>query len=271
MPFIRKFVAGPEPEQTDAEKKAEAERKKRERQLEMALLAVLWWLRPRVGLLIIFPLYELQGEISDALGPALDIHDLGARFLAASHGWSFDPLDTAAIQRQSDYRAAFSRQFAQATQAGVDAVRMRLGRTSLNAEEIGSLIQAAAGLTQVQANALATMFLDARMRGQTPKQLQALIDAASKRYLRQRAKLAAGTEAWRAWQLGQFSAAAQKQRMTNAQVVRTWVTARDERVCPTCGPLDGATMPVGQAFAYGDPPIHPNCRCNLEYEVVFPQ
>ena len=263
--------SGADPEQTDAEKKAEAERKKRERQLESLLLAALLWLRPQAGLLVIFPMTEFQGEVADALGPALDIHDMGARFLAAEQGWGFDPLDAATIQRQSDYRAMFAREFATATRRGIDAVRLRLGRSALGQDEIEALIRAAAGLTQVQANALATMFLDARNRGQTPKQLTALIDAASKRYLRQRAKLAAGTEAWRAWQLGQFSTAAQKQRETNAQVIRIWVTARDERVCPTCGPLDGVTYPVGKAFAYGEPPIHPNCRCNLEYEVVFPQ
>lgn len=267
---LRKF-AGPGPEQTEAEKKAEVGRKKRERRLESALLAALLWLRPQASLLLIFPLPELQEQIADALGPALDIHDLGARFLADEKDWSFDPLDAATIQRQSDYRAAFARQFAQTTQAGVDAVRLRLGRTELHQAEIEALIRAAAGLTQMQANALTTMFLDARNRGQAPKQLAALLDAASKRYLRARAKTAAGTEAWRAWQLGMFSAAAQKQRVANAQVVRTWITARDERVCPRCGSLDGMTQPMGQAFPDGEPPIHPSCRCDLEYEVVYPQ
>lgn len=41
-----------------------------------------------------------------------------------------------------------------------------------------------------------------------------------------------------------------------------WRTAADERVCPECGPLDGATWPVGIGPL---PPIHVNCRCTREY------
>ncbi|MGH2533192.1 MAG: phage minor head protein [Thermomicrobiales bacterium] len=37
-----------------------------------------------------------------------------------------------------------------------------------------------------------------------------------------------------------------------------WVTARDERVCPECGPLDGL---VWETDAGPAPPLHVNCRC----------
>ena len=47
-----------------------------------------------------------------------------------------------------------------------------------------------------------------------------------------------------------------------------WRTARDERVCPICGPLDGQTVELGAnafggAFGVTGPPIHVNCRCWL--------
>jgi len=41
-----------------------------------------------------------------------------------------------------------------------------------------------------------------------------------------------------------------------------WVTMRDERVCPICGPLDGRVYRKGQFL----PPLpaHQNCRCRFE-------
>ena len=37
-----------------------------------------------------------------------------------------------------------------------------------------------------------------------------------------------------------------------------WLTQEDERVCPECGPLDGAVWEDGAGPA---PPLHVNCRC----------
>lgn len=39
--------------------------------------------------------------------------------------------------------------------------------------------------------------------------------------------------------------------------------ADDERVCPVCAPLDGAT--VNGADDTLHPPLHTNCRCWLEF------
>ena len=48
---------------------------------------------------------------------------------------------------------------------------------------------------------------------------------------------------------------------------RTWVTAKDERVCTSCGPMDKVEAPLGEQFktSTGDiwaPPFHPSCRCD---------
>ena len=44
---------------------------------------------------------------------------------------------------------------------------------------------------------------------------------------------------------------------------REWRTARDERVCPVCGPLDGVIVGLEEKFPGGlaGPPAHPRCRC----------
>jgi len=50
-------------------------------------------------------------------------------------------------------------------------------------------------------------------------------------------------------------------------VVETWETEDDARVCPICAPLDGMKRDKwGNEFPTG-PPAHPNCRCWLSYEV----
>lgn len=49
---------------------------------------------------------------------------------------------------------------------------------------------------------------------------------------------------------------------------KEWLTSRDERVCPICGPLHGTRISIDDAFSSeglteDGPPIHPRCRCDL--------
>lgn len=48
-----------------------------------------------------------------------------------------------------------------------------------------------------------------------------------------------------------------------------WLTARDERVCPICRPLDRARRGRNGLFPGGfdAPPAHPRCRCDLVFEI----
>lgn len=45
-----------------------------------------------------------------------------------------------------------------------------------------------------------------------------------------------------------------------------WRTSIDDRVCPTCLPLEGVKTDIGKAFegGYSHPPAHPSCRCFIE-------
>jgi len=51
---------------------------------------------------------------------------------------------------------------------------------------------------------------------------------------------------------------------------KIWVTAFDERVCPTCSALDGVSVNMDAMFPGGTllPPKHPNCRCGVEFRQV---
>jgi SPP1 gp7 family putative phage head morphogenesis protein len=70
-----------------------------------------------------------------------------------------------------------------------------------------------------------------------------------------RARVIARTETIRA-----FSHGVQWQFALHGIKRVQWMTARDERVCEWCGPLDGLIFPLDQ-LPLGGPPIHPQCRC----------
>lgn len=77
---------------------------------------------------------------------------------------------------------------------------------------------------------------------------------------KQRATLIASTEVTRAY------AQANKIAYHASGVVEQveWRTARDERVCPVCGPLHTKHAPIDTGFEQidgGFPPAHPHCRC----------
>jgi SPP1 gp7 family putative phage head morphogenesis protein len=75
---------------------------------------------------------------------------------------------------------------------------------------------------------------------------------------RQRARMIAQTETTRAYAEG--NTASYRRSGVVEQV--EWRTANDERVCPTCGPLNGKRTTVGGTFEGGySPPAHPRCRC----------
>ena len=52
----------------------------------------------------------------------------------------------------------------------------------------------------------------------------------------------------------------------SGQAQKMWITAKDEKVCPVCGPLHGKKVGINQQFRtkegdFWSPGLHPNCRC----------
>ena len=50
---------------------------------------------------------------------------------------------------------------------------------------------------------------------------------------------------------------------------KIWRTAKDERVCPVCGPLHKSEVPLDEPFSTDagkiwSPPLHPRCRCDVD-------
>lgn len=87
--------------------------------------------------------------------------------------------------------------------------------------------------------------------------LQALTDSLSIIFGSDRAEMIAATETTRAYAQGNLIA------YRDSGVVQKWRwrTARDERVCPVCGPLQGKEVPLGEDFDGHSCPAHVKCRC----------
>jgi hypothetical protein len=107
----------------------------------------------------------------------------------------------------------------------------------------------------------------------TPAQIDKMVAAYERKYLRHRSETIARTEALRATNQGVQEAWRQAiltGKATESLVRRQWVVARDERLCAVCSPIPsmnpkrGVRMdepfktPKGPMML---PPVHPLCRC----------
>jgi hypothetical protein len=81
---------------------------------------------------------------------------------------------------------------------------------------------------------------------------------AAMRDLRPNIERTATTEVMHAWN-GETRRLA---RASRADVTQTWHAELD--ACDECAGLDGQTIQASDVFPYGDPPLHPRCRCYVE-------
>ena len=86
----------------------------------------------------------------------------------------------------------------------------------------------------------------------------------------ERAGMIGDTEIYTIKQLGQQMAwyQAMKIGVIPKTSTRQWRTAKDEKVCPYCGPMDGKEAAIDQKFWVNGqkmwtPPVHINCRCTV--------
>ena len=78
-----------------------------------------------------------------------------------------------------------------------------------------------------------------------------------------RAEMIAITETTRAATEGERAMVAELERTTGRRMVPVWMTNKDERVCPICGPKHGKEITDGKF-----PPAHPRCRCWTNHKFV---
>lgn len=133
------------------------------------------------------------------------------------------------------------------------------------------------GLTPQSARAVVNFQQGLRVRGFPPAYIQDKADEYARRHLNYRSRVVARTETLRALQEGQrqsFTQAVEQGVLIPSRTRRQWVTAADERVCPTCAPMDGQLTTLDEPWDTPIGPVqtptdtHPQCRCAVV--LVFP-
>lgn len=98
-------------------------------------------------------------------------------------------------------------------------------------------------------------------------QFRRQVDAYHQRLLRARSRRIARTEVQTAVNAGRHAAydRALSVGALGPGAVKEWITAHDDRLCPTCAPMDGEKAPLTDSFSHGaaHPPRHPSCRCTF--------
>jgi hypothetical protein len=136
------------------------------------------------------------------------------------------------------------------------------------------LVRAAGGLNWRQAQALIKRHELLIAQGFTANVRRSLITHVGNRMRLQRARMIARTEAAVAENIGREDVwrQARDRGLIASSARRVWVTALDERTCPTCSALDGVSIPLDGAWdssgvAVATPgAVHPHCRCSERLE-----
>ena len=82
----------------------------------------------------------------------------------------------------------------------------------------------------------------------------------------ERSERISGHETWSAFQMGKQTEMAIKVQngVLPETTMKVWMTAGDELVCPTCGPMEGMKVAVADTFdGFYAPPVHISCRCEI--------
>jgi SPP1 gp7 family putative phage head morphogenesis protein len=116
----------------------------------------------------------------------------------------------------------------------------------------GQLIQGISQTTERGVQQAVARFID------NGEPLEALIQDLTPFFGRKRAARIAATEVTRAYQHGSEDG----WRQSGVVAQMEWQTVNDEKVCPQCGPMQGARAQLGGTFDESPPPpLHVSCRC----------
>lgn len=121
--------------------------------------------------------------------------------------------------------------------------------------EVGKVV----GLNDRQSVAVSNYRKSLKAAGVPEGKRQRMVDSYINRLHKQRARTIARTELARQTQNEILLSANPNQR-------KRWITHRDEKTCPQCGPLHRRVFDLDNVFPGGmlTPPLHPNCRCRIE-------
>lgn len=199
-----------------------------------------------------------------AVGWSTGAEDAGVRGMVSLGQYAqAEPAVLAALETQSLARV---RDLTRTVRATAREVLAQGGRYGWNPRETAALLRDTIGLHPRQAAAVSGYA--ARLREQGTYSAGE-IERYATRQLRVRAETIARTETMQALHEGRRAVWGELQRtgsLRNAEWIREWVIAEDERTCERCEPFEGVQAFVGEPFVAPTdestgPPLHPRCRC----------
>lgn len=244
---------------------------------------------------------KLETDLRAAMQPSFDAFVEAAKKAATDTGHPFDGLVADVIAQQRARREALVKRLLDESKRAVDGVVVRGLQTGMRPEDVVRRVKDVIGLNDQQAralqnyrtaleggnkaNALGRALRDERfddaVRGMrakplSPDQIDAMVEAYGKRLVAHRMKTIAGAESTRAANQGAQEAWRQAQAAKpGAEVVRFWLTAFDELVCPVCRSiplLNPKGVGLNEPFkavndgSFMEPPDpHPHCRCSIRF------
>lgn len=143
------------------------------------------------------------------------------------------------------------------------------GKASITAS--AKTLRSIVGLDRRRASAVRNMRDRLVARGDDPARVASAVGVYAAKLHAQRARTIARTETMGSVQAGRLELwrAAAAQGLIPEGQPRQWQITDDDRLCPECEAMDGATAALDEPFVTPDgeeldgPPLHPSCRCTV--------
>jgi len=159
-----------------------------------------------------------------------------------------------------------------------ELLRIYILEHPLSPYDLAKVIEPLIGLTSSEAVAVARYRESLVKENLSENVIENLTNKYAEFLLKKRALRIARTELSYAYNRGQLEAIreAKANGFFRGEVIKTWLTAHDERTCEFCQSLDGEVVGLEETYPGATkreqeiltPPAHPMCRCTVIYEVI---
>lgn len=198
--------------------------------------------------------------------------------------WHYKPAAAGASEWMQTRAAEFVTSVSETQMEGLRAViRHAAELHTMSVDELARTIRPMVGLYAQQAQANIRYYEKLVENGVKPEKARDLSIRYGARQHRYRGYMIARTELAFSYNKGMYEGTKQAQNDgLIGEVIKTWCTADDERVCKICGGLEGKRVAMDEEFNYQTklsaenpgirltPPAHPHCRCTVIYETSAP-
>lgn len=207
-----------------------------------------------------------------------------AELKASYPDWKYNPAADGVSEWMHTRAAEFVTSVSDTQIEGLRAVIYKASQLhDMSVDELARAIRPMVGLYAAQSVANLRYYETLIGNGVSTKRARDLSIRYGARQHRYRAYMIARTEMAFGYNKGMYEGVKQAQRDGYVgEVKKIWCTAEDERVCSSCGALEGKEIALDDEFGYytklqyknpgikRTPPAHPNCRCTTLYITSAP-